>query len=186
MSKAIELAEKLVRDWGLSLNNRYEAAAELRRLDARVEGTAQKLNDYHTIVHRFHKLMEKHGLHPGRTDDDLIEILDADIEASKVGLHHLREKNVEARAERDALRAENAELRTTVATLTTSIQYEEGENQKDFDKLRTELAAVRKDAERMRHFINDMCVETFDTWTTGYRMQQVAMNIKAAMEKTND
>ena len=28
---------------------------------------------------RFHHLMKKHGLHPGRTDDDLIEILDAHI-----------------------------------------------------------------------------------------------------------
>lgn len=26
---------------------------------------------------RFHHVMHKHGLHPGRTDDDLIDILDA-------------------------------------------------------------------------------------------------------------
>lgn len=28
-------------------------------------------------------------------------------------------------------------------------------------------------------FIDDMCNETFDTWSTGYRMQQIALNIKA-------
>jgi len=54
---------------------------------------------------RFHHLMKKHGLHPGRTDDDLLLILDAELAASKVGLHNLREKNVQARAERDALQS---------------------------------------------------------------------------------
>lgn len=30
---------------------------------------------------RFHHLMKKHGLHPGRTDDDLLDILDAHLSA---------------------------------------------------------------------------------------------------------
>lgn len=31
---------------------------------------------------RFHHLMKKHGLHPGRTDDDLLDILDAHLSAA--------------------------------------------------------------------------------------------------------
>ena len=50
-------------------------------------------------------------------------------------------------------------------------------------RLNAENEALRKDAERYRHFINQMCDETFDTWTTGYRMQQIAENIQAAMQK---
>jgi hypothetical protein len=42
-----------------------------------------------------------------------------------------------------------------------------------------EIEALRADAARYRNFINDMCAETFDTWTTGYRMQQIALNIQA-------
>ena len=32
---------------------------------------------------RFHHVMKKHGLHPGRTDDNLIDILDSALEAAK-------------------------------------------------------------------------------------------------------
>lgn len=45
----------------------------------------QELNRLRAMEHAFHKLMEKHGLHPGRTDDDLFQILDA----------HLQEKTPE-------------------------------------------------------------------------------------------
>lgn len=34
-------------------------------------------------ISRFHHLMKKHGLHPGRTDDDLLDILDAHLSASQ-------------------------------------------------------------------------------------------------------
>lgn len=53
---------------------------------------------------RFHHLMQKHGLHPGRTDDDLLVLLDVNLSASKEGLHHLRANNVELRAEVERLR----------------------------------------------------------------------------------
>lgn len=53
---------------------------------------------------RFHHLMKKHGLHPGRTDDDLIDILDRDMDAAKVGLHHIRDNNVQLRKELAELR----------------------------------------------------------------------------------
>lgn len=43
------------------------------------------------------------------------------------------------------------------------------------------LEKAEKDAERCKSFIVEMCDETFDTWTNGYRMQQTAMNIKAAI-----
>ncbi len=32
---------------------------------------------------RFHHVMKKHGLHPGRTDDNLIDILDSALEAAQ-------------------------------------------------------------------------------------------------------
>ena len=40
---------------------------------------------------------------------------------------------------------------------------------------------VARDAQiaRYQNFVEDMCNETFDTWTTGYRMQQIALNIQA-------
>jgi hypothetical protein len=44
---------------------------------------------------------------------------------------------------------------------------------------------AKKDAERCKRFIDAMCEETFDTWTNGYRMQQVAMNIQHAMNITS-
>lgn len=50
------------------------------------------------------------------------------------------------------------------------------------DELRSKLEKAEKDAARCKRFIDEVCEETFDTWTNGYRMQQVAMNIKAAME----
>lgn len=34
-------------------------------------------------LNRFHHLMKKHDLHPGRTDDDLLEILDAHLSAAR-------------------------------------------------------------------------------------------------------
>lgn len=47
------------------------------------------------------------------------------------------------------------------------------------------LEKAEKDAERCKRFIDAMCEETFDTWTNGYRMQQVAMNIQHAMNITD-
>lgn len=46
------------------------------------------------------------------------------------------------------------------------------------------LEKAEKDAERCKRFIDAMCEETFDTWTNGYRMQQVAMNIQHSMNIT--
>lgn len=46
------------------------------------------------------------------------------------------------------------------------------------------LEKAEKDAERCKRFIDAMCEETFDTWTNGYRMQQVAMNVQHAMNIT--
>jgi hypothetical protein len=43
---------------------------------------------------------------------------------------------------------------------------------------------AEKDAARCKQFIDAMCEETFDTWTNGYRMQQVALNIQHAMNIT--
>ena len=50
--------------------------------------------------------------------------------------------------------------------------------------LEAENKALKADAERYRAFIGQMCDETFDTWTTGYRMQQIAENIQAATKET--
>lgn len=41
---------------------------------------ARELNRLRTMEFAFHKLMGKHGLHPGRTDDDLFQILDAHLQ----------------------------------------------------------------------------------------------------------
>jgi len=38
-------------------------------------------NDYRCTVDRLHHVMHKHGLHPGRTDDDILEILDRHLSA---------------------------------------------------------------------------------------------------------
>lgn len=46
------------------------------------------------------------------------------------------------------------------------------------------LEAAQRDSARCHRFIDEMCNETFDTWTNGYRMQQVALNIQAAMKGT--
>lgn len=67
-----------------------------------MEQQAAEIERHKQDWNRFHHIMKNHGLHPGRTDDDLLEILDNDLAASKVGLHNLRKKNVKARAERDA------------------------------------------------------------------------------------
>ena len=40
------------------------------------------------------------------------------------------------------------------------------------------LEEAAKDLQRHKNFIEDMCNETFDRWTTGYQMQRIALNIK--------
>jgi hypothetical protein len=69
------------------------------------DGYESELNNLRRAVSGFHELMQKHGLHPGRTDDNLLAILDRELEASKAGLHHIRENNLKLRAENEALRA---------------------------------------------------------------------------------
>lgn len=54
----------------------------------------------------------------------------------------------------------------------------------DYLALLDRLEKAEKDAERCKRFIDAMCEETFDTWTNGYRMQQVAMNIQHTMNIT--
>lgn len=49
---------------------------EIKELRAEIEASVQSWS-------RFHHLMNKHGWHPGRTDDDLIEVLDAKLTALK-------------------------------------------------------------------------------------------------------
>jgi len=66
---------------------------------------------------RFHHLMKKYGWHPGRTDDDLIEILDAELEAMRREAYESRhcqcgyDDVCEFAREAEKLRAELAELK---------------------------------------------------------------------------
>lgn len=52
------------------------------------------------------------------------------------------------------------------------------------EALLARLEKAEKDTERCKRFIDAMCEETFDTWTNGYRMQRVAMNIQRSMNIT--
>jgi hypothetical protein len=50
--------------------------------------------------------------------------------------------------------------------------------------LKAQLGAAQGQLVRSRNFVEDMCNETFDTWTTGYRMQQIALNIQSSAAPT--
>jgi hypothetical protein len=89
--------------------------------------------------------------------------------------HQMRLGDVEAAGrELRRLDAENEALRI-------SIKYEESENQKDFDALRAELAAVRKDAARYR-FLRDN--PYFQIEYTGELT--LDEHVDSEMEKTNE
>ena len=53
-----------------------EAANRLDAFEAQVTMLLNKLDQHKQDWSRFHHTMKQHGLHPGRTDDCLIEILD--------------------------------------------------------------------------------------------------------------
>jgi hypothetical protein len=74
--EAIRLAEMLDKGGYFTHIEMNQCGNELRRQHSQIHG-------YRCMVDRFHHVMKKHGLHPGRTDDDLIQILDETLSKAK-------------------------------------------------------------------------------------------------------
>jgi hypothetical protein len=74
--EAIRLAERLDKGGYFTHIEMNQCGNELRRQHRQLDG-------YRRMVDRFHHVMKNHGLHPGRTDDDLIDILDAALKKAK-------------------------------------------------------------------------------------------------------
>lgn len=73
--------DALVQNAVYALCGSFGRTALATTVQASPQQEAQELNRLRTMEFAFHKLMEKHGLHPGRTDDDLFQILGAHLQA---------------------------------------------------------------------------------------------------------
>ena len=109
--EALRLADNL------EANRCHQAARELRRLHARVqeleeeqEALQKKANLATSAVYQFHYAMKDAGWHPGRTDDDLTDIIRAKgrelarlSQAQRVPLSERKIRQIDAHSGLDAI-----------------------------------------------------------------------------------